>query len=292
MGVNTVQYGIIQSYSVIIQRYAYMNKMFSIERQSEILKLLEQNGRAEVNELAKLFGSSCETIRRDLNEMEINGLLKRTHGGAVLEKALSSQTREFPVNIREIQRFKEKNAICKLAATYIRNGDSIFIDNSSTCLYLVQHIPTDYQVTIITNSIKLLMGTTEVGNPNHTFVCLGGFYHKENSSTYGSLSLRDAGDFFPNKSFMSCAGILPPNLFTDSSLLEVDTKRLMIERSKEVFILADRTKFGRSSPVFLCDSDAVDTVITDDNADPDLCAAIQKSGVDVLQAQVDRTREI
>lgn len=264
-----------------------MNKMFNIERKSEILKLLEQNGRAEVNELSKLFGTSSETIRRDLNEMEFKGLLKRTHGGAVLDSAFSSSAKEYPVNFREIQRFKEKNAICKLAATFIRNGDSIFIDNSSTCLYLVQHIPEDYQLTIITNSIKLLIGSNEVRNPNLVFVCLGGFYHKDNFSTYGNLNLRDAGDFFPTKSFMSCSGILFPNRITDSSLLEVDTKRLMIERSQKVFILADYTKFGRSSPVFLTEFDFVDYLITDEKADPDQCAPLIKSGIEVLRAQID-----
>ena len=202
--------------------------MFSVERKSEILKLLEQNGRVEVNELADLFNSSRETIRRDLNEMEVKGLLKRAHGGAVLDSTFSSSNQEFPVNIREIQRYKEKNAICQYASRFIKNGDSIFVDNSSTCLYLVQYIPEEYQITIITNSLKLLIGSNELKKPNLMFVCLGGFYHKENLSTYGNISLRDAGDFYPDKSFMSCGGILPPNRLTDYSILEVDTKRLMI----------------------------------------------------------------
>ena len=264
--------------------------MFNIERKSEILKLLEQNGRVEVNELAKHFGAACETIRRDLNEMEINHLLKRTHGGAVLDNALASAEREYPVNIREIQRFKEKNSICKLAATYIRNGDSIFVDNSSTCLYLVQHIPTDFQVTIITNSLKLLIGSNEFGNPNQTYVCLGGFYHRENSSTYGRLSLKDGGEFFPNKAYMSCAGILTPNLFTDSSLLEVDTKRLMIERSQEVFILADHTKFGRASQVFLADAESIDWVITDHQTPSDHLVPLEEAGLKVIQVDSDQAK--
>lgn len=240
-----------------------------------------------MNELATHFGASCETIRRDLNEMEINGLLKRTHGGAVLENALTSAEREYPVNIREIQRFTEKNAICKLAAAYIRDGDSVFIDNSSTCLYLVQHIPRNFHVTIITNSLKLLIGSNEFGNPNQTFVCLGGFYHRENFSTYGRLSLRDGGEFFPNKCFMSCAGILSPSLFTDSSLLEVDTKRLMIERSQEVFILADHSKFGRASQVFLADGESIDCVITDHQTPSDQLAPFEEAGLKIVQVNSD-----
>jgi DeoR/GlpR family transcriptional regulator of sugar metabolism len=103
-----------------------MDKIYSIERKSEILKILEQNGRVGVGELSALFNSSRETIRRDLRELEDKGLLKRTHGGAVLDKTFSSTTPEFPVGAREILRFKEKDAICKSAASFIKNGDSIF----------------------------------------------------------------------------------------------------------------------------------------------------------------------
>jgi len=269
------------------QERSWVNQMFSVERKSEILKLLEQNGRVEVNDLASIFDSSRETIRRDLNEMEIKGLLKRAHGGAVLDSTFSTSAQEFPVNIREIQRYKEKNAICHKAASFIKNGDSIFVDNSSTCLYLIQHIPEEYQVTIITNSLKLLIGSNELQKPNLMFICLGGFYHKDNLSTYGNISLRDAGEFYPNKSFMSCGGILSPNRFTDYSILEVDTKRLMIEQSKEVFILADHTKFGRSSQVYLTDSTSIDYVITDDKALPDQIAPLEEAGINVIQVVVD-----
>jgi DeoR family fructose operon transcriptional repressor len=260
-----------------------MDKMFTIERKSEILKLLEQNGRAGVNELASLFHASRETIRRDLNDMEEKGLLKRTHGGAILDGALSPTAPEFPVSVREIQRFKEKDAICRSAASFIRNGDSIFVDNSSTCLYLVQYIPEDYQITLLTNSIKLLIGSNESKHPNLMLICLGGFFNGSNLSTYGNISLKNAEDFYPNKSFMSCAGILPPDQLTDSSILEVDTKRLMIERSQEVFILADYTKFGRSGPVFLSHFTSIDYVITDEKASNEQFAPLEKAGVKIIR---------
>jgi DeoR family fructose operon transcriptional repressor len=259
-----------------------MDKLFTIERKSEILKLMEQNGRAGVNELASLFHASRETIRRDLNDMEERGLLKRTHGGAVLEGALSATAPEFPVNVREIQRFKEKDAICRSAASFIRNGDSIFVDNSSTCLYLIQYIPEDYQVTLLTNSIKLLIGSNESKHPNLMLICLGGLFNAGNLSTYGNIALKNAGDFYPNKAFMSCAGIQPPDQLTDSSILEVDTKRLMIERSQEVFILADYTKFGRSGPVFLARFESIDTVITDQKVNTEQFVPLEKAGVKII----------
>ena len=262
-----------------------MDKMFGIERKSEILKLLEQNGRIGVNQLSTLFNSSRETIRRDLREMEEKGLLKRTHGGAVIDSAFSSAVPEFPVGVREIQRYKEKDAICRSAALFIKNGDSIFVDNSSTCLSLVRYIPADLQVTLITNSIKLLMESLESDHPNLMIVCLGGFFNGSNLSTYGTISQNNAADFYPNKSFMSCAGIHLPDQLTDSSLLEVDTKRLMIEHSQEVFILADHTKFDRSGPYFLSDYSSIDYLITDQKASPDQYTPLEKANIKVIKTQ-------
>ena len=124
--------------------FTKMDKMFSIERKSEILKLVEQNGRIGVNELSTLFKFSRETIRRDLREMEGKGLLKRTHGGAVFDSTLSSAARGFPVGIREIQRYKEKDEICRSAAFFIRNGDSIFVDNSPLASIWLSTSPPDF----------------------------------------------------------------------------------------------------------------------------------------------------
>jgi len=261
--------------------------MYSIERISEILKLLEANGRVEVNELSDQFAASKETIRRDLREMEAKGLLHRTHGGAIFEIKYPASLSEFPVAVREIQHYKEKDAICKKAASFINDGDIIFVDNSSTCLYLVKHVPGSYKVTLITNSIKLLVGTLDSDYPNLTAVCLGGFFNPANVSIYGTLARKNAEEYFPNKCFLSCAGVHLPDQFTDSSLLEVDTKQLMIEHSKEVFILADHTKFDRSGPVFLANFSAIDTLITDHQNTNGQLSIFQKAGINVITVDLN-----
>lgn len=259
--------------------------MFSIERKSEILRFLEEHGRVDVNDLSTLFAASRETIRRDLREMEEGGLLKRTHGGAVLGGVLSTSASEFPVGVREIQRFKEKDAICRSAATFIQNGDSIFVDNSSTCLNLIRHIPFDLKITLITNSIKLLLETVEANHPNLMVICLGGLFHEANLSTYGTIAQNNAAGFFPNKAFMSCAGIHPPDRLTDASILEADTKRLMIEHSQEVFMLADHTKFERSGPVFLSSFSSIHYLVVDSITTPDQTAPLEDAGVKVIRAE-------
>jgi DeoR family fructose operon transcriptional repressor len=254
--------------------------MYSIERQSEILKIVEETGRVEVNDLAALFQASRETIRRDLRDMEEKRLLRRTHGGAVLENALSAAT-EFPVGIREIQRFKEKDAICQKAASFIQDGDIVFIDNSSTCLSLLRHITPGLHLTVITNSIKLLLGAPESSPSNLMLISLGGLFHSANLSTYGTIAQNNAANFYPTRCFISCAGILPPDRLFDSSLLEVDTKRMMIDRAGQVFLLADHTKFDRTGPVYLADFSAIHHLIVDKQTTPSQVAPFEKSGTQI-----------
>lgn len=259
-----------------------MMGMYSIERKSEIITLLEQNGKVDVNDLAEKFCISKETIRRDLSELEKDGILQRTHGGAVLSSSNVSVGQEYPVAVRGIQRFGEKNQICKTAAAFIKDGDTIFVDNSSTTIYLTKYIPKDFRVTIVTNSIKLLLESVNNAHPNHLFICLGGIFKDSNLSLHGNIALKNAGEFYPSKAFMSCAGISPHNKIADSSLHEVDTKRLMIERAQEVFVLADHTKFEKVGQIFLSDFASVDYIITDSKTDLSNLSYLKNAGIQVL----------
>jgi DeoR family fructose operon transcriptional repressor len=256
--------------------------MYTIERRSEILRILEQSGKVDVNELAKTFLASKETIRRDLHDMESDGVLKRTHGGAVING--SRQSMEFPVNIREIRHYAEKDAICRTAAQLIKPGDCIFIDNSSTCINLFKYIPNDIPVTILTNSIKVLLVSAQRDLSNHPVICLGGTFNPKNLSLYGSPAQKQAAEYYPDKAFMSCAGIFPPDNLTDSSMLEVETKRLMIERSRETIVLADHSKFKQNGTVTLGKLSAISVIVTDLKTDPIDMEFIKKAGKQILRS--------
>ena len=258
--------------------------MYKIERKSEIVNVLEQLGKVDVGELSARLGASRETIRRDLQEMEDDGILKRTHGGAVFARNYPDASAELPVAAREIRHPGEKDAICRKAASLIRDGDSIFLDNSSTCLYLLKYIPPKMNVTIITNSVKLLSESVNHASQSHLIICLGGIFHASNHSLYGNTALKNAEEFYPSRAFMSCSGIGPERI-TDSSILEVDLKRLMIERSQEVVLLADHSKFTRSGQVFLSDFSGIDAVITDEKAAEDRTAFLAGTGVRLIVAE-------
>lgn len=242
--------------------------MYSIERKSEIIKFLEKDKKVEVNALAALFRTSKETIRRDLKDLEEQGILTRTHGGAVLRQTQNTaDIQEYPLAVRGIQNYREKQEICKKAVSFIGNGDTIFVDNSSTTMYLIQFLPANLHVTFITNSIKFLTEAAKYDCTNKIFMCLGGMYNPKNLSTFASTASLQTPEYYPDKCFISCAGISAGRMCTDTSLYEVGTKKRMIDASKEVFLLADHTKFDFEGQFFLTDFSCVSHIITDCKTD-------------------------
>lgn len=262
--------------------------MYNLERQSEIMYRLKSNGSVTVAELAQFFHISRETIRRDLCELEESGALKRTHGGAVLQWASSPDHRknhESPIQVRNIQNVEEKRLICKAAASVIQDGDTIFIDNSSTCLSLYKYIPPDIQVTFITNSISFLLECSKNQNPNHTVVCLGGIFKNSNLSIYGNIAIENAAHYYPNKAFFSCTGINSSNHITDSGIHEIDIKKALLLHSQTKYLLADYTKFNQVGQVYLMDLAEIDYIITDSKTDLAQLAYLKYSNVEVLAAK-------
>lgn len=262
--------------------------MYTIERKAEILNLLQKHGSINIIELAKYFESSKETIRRDLRELEDKGLLVRTHGGAIpveTKQIVQPSVPEPPVNVREFTNFQEKQAICKKAASFIQNDDNVFVDNSSTTIYLAQYVPQNIQVTFITNSIPFLMHSAQLNNPNHSYICLGGMFKPTNLSIHGNMTLHNAKVYYPNKVFLSCTGISPDRMLTDSSIQEVDIKKLMIERSRERFVLADHTKFEKNGQIYLSSFQDINHIITDSKATQSNYAYLNNYNIDVIIAQ-------
>lgn len=273
--------------------------MYSEERKAEILTLISQRGSIDVNMLAEMFKTSRETIRRDLTDLERKGALKRTHGGAValsdspaINRALAGQMAaqadyppESPIGERGVRQAEEKKRICQEAAKHIRPGDIIFIDNSSTMIYLPHYLPTGMDVTIITNSVGFLVEAAKIqGNHNWLLICLGGVFKSSNLSVHGSDTLKNAEPYYPSKTFTSCASVSAQNRIADASMHEIEIKRMMIERAQEVYLLADHTKFEKAGQIYLCNVDEVDTIITDSEfAMPEgLEPLLEKSGIRLI----------
>ncbi len=234
--------------------------MLAFERKSRVIQYLEQNGKAGVTELATLLNVVPETIRRDLRELEKQGVLTRTHGGALLK---NKKEADFPYEIRAMKNSLEKDRICRRAARFIEDGDLIFIDSSSTLLHLLKYIDRNSRLTILTNSLEIIHTYANHSNENITMICTGGVFNKYNMSLSGAIASQYAANFFPNKAFVSCHGISPEYGFTDGNLHELGFKRDIINKTGKAFFLVDHTKFGKLGPIHLGDFNICDVIITD-----------------------------
>lgn len=288
MSIFTIVINQITELFISFYQQRRVSTMYNLERQSEIINLIQRNGSVKVSELSETFCISKETIRRDLCELEESGALKRTHGGAIIQRSkasINSTNYESPIAIRNIHNVEEKQLICKTAAATINNGDTIFIDNSSTCLYLYQYIPSNIQVTFLTNSIPFLIECSKKQNPNHTIVCLGGIFKSSNLSIYGNITIKNAAQYYPNKAFISCTGIHSINHITDSGIHEIDVKKTLLQSSQIKYLLADYTKFGQIGQVYLSDLTAIDFIITDSKTNLSQLHYLDYSNVKVIVAK-------
>jgi DeoR family transcriptional regulator, fructose operon transcriptional repressor len=241
--------------------------MFTIERQSLILELIEQEGKVEVNTLASRFSTSKETIRRDLKEMEASGILKRMHGGAIAVAQKRSEGYELPLMARGVQKYDEKQRICKAAAMLLEDGDTIFLDNSSTTMNLLRYVPKEIKITVLTNSIQVILEAGKLNNDNIAVISVGGMFNVKNYSVVGALSTIFAHNFFPDKAIMSCRGVEENSGMTEASIVEIDLKRDMLTRSRQFLLLADHSKFGLIGAVLLGSLREVDCLVTDTKVD-------------------------
>ncbi|MEA4853606.1 MAG: DeoR/GlpR family DNA-binding transcription regulator [Christensenella sp.] len=238
--------------------------MLAAERKSRIIDFLESNGKAEVNELADILSVVPETIRRDLRELELQGLLVRTHGGAVMGE---KKELEYPVFVREMQNYTTKLALCKKAAQYVEEDDTIYVDNSSTLINIMRYIDKDMNVTLLTNSIGILQLSSSIDN-NVTVICSGGAFNKKNMSLSGSLANHMCMEFIPDKAFVSCHGLSVEYGLTDGSMNEAAFKRNMMRVSQRTYCVVDHSKFEKTGPVKLAGLDTCDVLICDRIPDP------------------------
>ena len=241
--------------------------MYSVQRQSLILELLEKEGEVDVNKLAERLSSSRETIRRDLKELEGSGLLQRTHGGAVPIEKKYSDGYEYPLLARGLQKYEEKQKICQATAALLEDGDTIFLDNSSTTMNLLKYIPKDIKITVITNSSQVMLEAGRINNENIVVISLGGIFSPKNYSVIGMLSNRYAQGFYPDKAIMSCRGVDEKSGMTDASIHEIEVKRNMIDHSKQFILMADYSKFGLTGAICIGSLAEIDVIVTDSKVD-------------------------
>jgi DeoR family fructose operon transcriptional repressor len=240
----------------------------SIERRMEIVKIINMHKSATVAEIVEWIGASPATVRRDLARLDEQGLIVRIHGGATAidyssQALLRGSVPSYEQRLNEYM--EEKRSIGQCAAGYIHDGETIILDASTTNHYVLPFLAKKRDLTIITNSLYIsneLMTIGEV-NPSLTVICSGGTLYRRSHSFIGMVAEQALSQFYVDKAFIGLRGISVHHGLTSPFPEEIPIKRQMIKCAKEVFILADHTKFNVTSASLIAPLNIVHTLITD-----------------------------
>jgi DeoR family transcriptional regulator, ulaG and ulaABCDEF operon transcriptional repressor len=247
--------------------------VLSVERRERILRILRQGRYAAVGDIAAVAGSSEATVRRDLAQMETEGLVRRVRGGAELaEGAAGGGSSEPPLEYRKGVRLAAKRRIAEAAAGLCADGETVIIDGGSTTFQMTDFLAAR-TLTVITNSFAI--AEPLVHRSLCTVILAGGIVNPESQLILDPFAANMFANYTASKVFMGVFGIDETGATNTESLL-ITTEKAMIERARELVVLADSSKIGRRGSLFLCPWEKIGTIITDDGVSAEwraLCAA-------------------
>jgi DeoR/GlpR family transcriptional regulator of sugar metabolism len=257
--------------------------MIKEKRLHRILEIIMKDGYVTAVELARTFGVSEVTVRRDLSELSDRGFVQRTHGGALMA---SPGSQEPPI-IQRLLREKEcKEAIARAAAALIQDGDSIFIGSGSTTAYVTPYLAGFKNLTVVTNALNI--STALATAPNITVVVLGGLMRHAELSLIGHIAEQSLREVIIDKVIIGIPAIDIKAGLTNDYLPEVVTDRSILNWAREVILVADHSKVGKIASAFVAYLDRVDIFITDSQTDPMVLDQIRELGVKVIVAETDQ----
>ncbi|MPM24190.1 Glucitol operon repressor [bioreactor metagenome] len=234
--------------------------LFRVERRHTILAQLRREGKVFVNELSTSFNVSGATIRQDLAIMETQGLLTRTHGGAV-EKTKTSI--DIPLDERNTKRLPQKTAIAMKALEFVSDGDSLILDGGTTILEFTKilELSNRANVNVVLNFIPHI---TVLEKSNHIrMIVLGGSYDESLRSLVGLITVDSLSTLYADTAFISTTGISMEQGITCTSLMDAEVRKTILNRAKKKILLADSGKIGKNSFISVADLKQVDILITD-----------------------------
>jgi DeoR/GlpR family transcriptional regulator of sugar metabolism len=254
--------------------------VFAEERRSRILFLINEKKSILVQETAALFDVTEETIRRDLKVLEKQGLLIRTHGGAILSDDLVA---EAPLEIREGINIAGKDAIGRAAARLINSGDTVILDASTSSLFVAKHIKDIKAITVITNAEKVIFELS--GCEDINVISTGGILRHRSLSFVGRAAENTLGNYHANKFFFSCKGFSPSKGLTDSNEQESDIRKAMLKCSERAIFLCDSTKFDKVGYVTTARLENIGLLITDAPLPEGWEDKIKEAGIEIIIAK-------
>jgi len=248
------------------------------KRHHEILRLLRESGSASIAELARRFGVSLETIRRDVAPLAERGELLKHHGAV----SLPTQAGEAPYERRMRENAAEKRAIARAVADRVADGDSLMLDTGTTTSVLARELLRKRGLTVVTNSSDVARTLATV-NGNTVFMA-GGELHGDNGAAFGASAVEFVSRFKVRHAIISIAAVDAEVGAMDYNLAEAEFANTVLRCGERRLIVTDHTKFGRRALIKVCGFDDFDVLATDRPPPPDIAAALAQAGVEILLA--------
>jgi DeoR family transcriptional regulator, fructose operon transcriptional repressor len=261
--------------------------MLAEERRLRIAEMLAVQRTVTAAALMQSLGVTAATVRRDLAALEEEGVLVRSHGGAVSRTLSTSFQLSYEALLR--RKREEKEAIAREAERLILDGDTLFLEGSSTVYLLVQHLLRKNRLTVVTNSPPILAQLQQGGFAN--VMCTGGDLEKDTFYLSGTWTLRALSEIRVDKAILGVSAIDPAYGIWTARQSEAEVKKRIVKAAGTRIALADHSKFGRQSFAYVGPITEIDTLITDSGADSKALSEIRQLGVSVVITQVSPKRE-
>jgi DeoR family transcriptional regulator of aga operon len=254
--------------------------MLKADRMAAILEHIAETGSVDVARISADLSVSAATLRRDLKALQEQGLLVRTHGGAVA----SGVGFELPLRHREARRQPQKRAIGRLAASLVPEGSVVGMTGGTTATEVARALPNDAGITVVTNALNI--AAELVLRPSVRVVVVGGAARHASYELVGPAAQSVIERYHLDISFIGTDGLTVQEGCSTYDELEAHTDHAFINRARRTVVIADSSKLGKLTFARICRTDEIGDLVTDSGADADFLTRLHDAGVNVLVADV------
>ncbi len=254
--------------------------MLALERRNSILEKLMENKKVVVSELSQLYGVSEETIRRDLEKLEKDGLCTKSYGGAIIKE---NDNIDLPFNVRKKSNVEGKQKIAELIASIVKNGEHIMLDASSTAVFIAKALKAKERLTVVTNSIEIIIELSDVSDWN--VISVGGSLKEGYLALVGAKTAEHIKEYRVEKTILSAKAFSIRDGFSDSMEDLAFVKEMMVKNGNHIILAVDSTKFGKYAFAKFAQLPDVHTIVTDKKPETEVLEMLELHRVTCLYPQ-------
>lgn len=251
--------------------------MAARDRLMVIRQKVQAEKKVSVVDLSRICKVTEETIRRDLDKLETEGVVTRVHGGAIWNEGTQKEGVHF--YRRMSKHLKEKQEIARKATVLLEGKNTILADSSTTVVEALKLLPNSTDITVVTNSTEVFR---EFQQSAINFISTGGEFNKKSCSLQGQLAKTNIEKYNVSLALISCKGVSIGKGVLDTNESEAEIKKAMLAQAEEVALLVDSSKFDQSAFVSLIDLDKVNYIITDSRPSDEWVAYCEEHGIQLI----------